>query len=45
VLAIEWAGKLDGDARLAPERSIVVRLAHSGGDERTVRLESTKYEV
>ena len=38
VLAIEWAGKLDSDARLAPARSIVVRLAHAGGDERRISI-------
>jgi tRNA threonylcarbamoyladenosine biosynthesis protein TsaE len=38
VLAIEWADKLDGNARLAPVRSILVRLAHSGGDERDITI-------
>ena len=38
VLAIEWAEKLDGDARLAPLRSIVVRIAHAGDDERTIDI-------
>jgi tRNA threonylcarbamoyladenosine biosynthesis protein TsaE len=38
VLAIEWADKLDGDARWAAVRSIVVRLAHSGGDERDITI-------
>lgn len=38
VLAIEWADKLDSDARLAPARSIVVRLAHAGGDERRITM-------
>jgi tRNA threonylcarbamoyladenosine biosynthesis protein TsaE len=38
VLAIEWAEKLDGAARLAPARSIVVRLAHSGGNERHITI-------
>jgi tRNA threonylcarbamoyladenosine biosynthesis protein TsaE len=38
VLAIEWAEKLDGDAQLAPSRSIVVRIAHAGDDERTIDI-------
>jgi tRNA threonylcarbamoyladenosine biosynthesis protein TsaE len=38
VLAIEWAEKLDGDARRAPLRSIVVRIAHAGDDERTIDI-------
>jgi tRNA threonylcarbamoyladenosine biosynthesis protein TsaE len=38
VLAIEWAEKLDRDARLAPLRSIVVRIAHAGDDERTIDI-------
>jgi tRNA threonylcarbamoyladenosine biosynthesis protein TsaE len=45
VLAIEWADKLDSGARLAPARSIAVRLAHAGGEQRTIRVESTQYEV
>jgi tRNA threonylcarbamoyladenosine biosynthesis protein TsaE len=38
VLAIEWAEKLDGDARLAPVRSIVVRIAHGGDNERIIEI-------
>jgi tRNA threonylcarbamoyladenosine biosynthesis protein TsaE len=46
VLAIEWAEKLGGDARLTPLRSIVVRIAHAGESERRIGIEaSTKYEV
>ena len=38
VLAIEWAEKLDADARLKPSRYLTVRIAHNEGDARTITL-------
>ena len=41
VLAIEWAEKLAGDARLRPSRyedAIEVRIQHGDGDSRTITL-------
>ena len=40
VLAIEWAEKLDGEARLKPSQYVEVRIAHEEADVRriTVRL-------
>ena len=40
VLAIEWAEKLDGEARLEPSEYVEVRIAHEEADVRriTVRL-------
>jgi tRNA A37 threonylcarbamoyladenosine biosynthesis protein TsaE len=41
VLAIEWAEKLRGFARLKPSRSeqiVEVRLTHGDGDARTIEL-------
>jgi tRNA threonylcarbamoyladenosine biosynthesis protein TsaE len=38
VLAIEWAEKLDADARLKPSRYITVRLAHREADVRTITV-------
>jgi len=41
VLAIEWAEKLAGDARLGPSRdegAIEVRIQHADGDSRTITL-------
>jgi tRNA threonylcarbamoyl adenosine modification protein YjeE len=37
VLAIEWAEKLTGDARLTPSRYIV-RIQHGAGDVRTIEI-------
>ncbi|HJZ73562.1 MAG TPA: tRNA (adenosine(37)-N6)-threonylcarbamoyltransferase complex ATPase subunit type 1 TsaE [Vicinamibacterales bacterium] len=39
VLAIEWAEKLNGDARLMPSRYVEVRIGHGEGDARTVAVE------
>lgn len=47
VLAIEWAEKLDGGARLKPSRYVEVRIAHDAADNRriTVRLKpDTRHE-
>jgi tRNA threonylcarbamoyladenosine biosynthesis protein TsaE len=41
VLAIEWAEKLEGSARLKPSRSepiVLVRLTHGDGDVRTIEI-------
>ena len=38
VLAIEWAEKLDADARLKPSRYITVRIEHGEDDTRTITL-------
>jgi tRNA threonylcarbamoyladenosine biosynthesis protein TsaE len=38
VLAIEWAEKLDADARLKPSRYIGVRLEHGEGDVREIEI-------
>jgi len=41
VLAIEWAEKLTGDARLKPSRyedAVVVRIQHGDGDSRTISI-------
>jgi tRNA threonylcarbamoyladenosine biosynthesis protein TsaE len=43
VLAIEWAEKLMGDARLKPSRyedTVVVRIQHGDGDARTIAISS-----
>jgi tRNA threonylcarbamoyladenosine biosynthesis protein TsaE len=43
VLAIEWAEKLDADARLKPSRylnPVAVRIAHGDGDTRTIEIEA-----
>jgi tRNA threonylcarbamoyladenosine biosynthesis protein TsaE len=45
VLAIEWAEKLTGDARLKPSRyrdAVVVRLEHTRDNERRLTVESKK---
>jgi tRNA threonylcarbamoyladenosine biosynthesis protein TsaE len=39
VLAIEWAEKLDAQARLKPSRYLAVRIAHGDGDARTITLQ------
>jgi tRNA threonylcarbamoyladenosine biosynthesis protein TsaE len=41
VLAIEWAERLPQP----PHDAVRVRMEHAGEDERTVTVESTKYEV
>src|SRR3954447_7154904 len=41
VLAIEWAERLP----YSPPASVRVSIAHAGESERTVTVESTKYEV
>ena len=41
VLAIEWAERLDDDARLKPSRSetvVSVRIEHAEGDQRTIEI-------
>ena len=38
VLAIEWAEKLAGDARLKGSRSIAVRIAQREGDRRDIEI-------
>ena len=41
VLTIEWAEKLEADARLKPSRSekiVEVRLSHGNGDLRTIEI-------
>ena len=43
VLAIEWAEKLNGDARLKPSRSsktVSIRIQHGDGDMRTIVIEN-----
>jgi tRNA threonylcarbamoyladenosine biosynthesis protein TsaE len=46
VLAIEWAEKLDADARLKPSRYdeasryVTVGIAHGDGDEREIKIET-----
>src|SRR5256885_661799 len=43
VLAIEWADKLTGDARLTPapcEHSVRVRIEHREGDSRMIRIDN-----
>ncbi len=45
VLAIEWAEKLEGSARLRPSRygdAIRVRIEHGDGDARTITLSSSR---
>jgi len=44
VLAIEWAEKLDDDARLKPSRSFDVRIDHGDGDTRTVTVQRAPRE-
>ena len=39
VLAIEWAEKLSGNARLQGARSITVRMEHGGGDARHLAIQ------
>jgi len=39
VLAIEWADKLDTDARLKPSRYLTVQIEHGEGDARTITLQ------
>lgn len=38
VLAIEWAEKLDTDARLKPSRYLTVQIEHGEGDSRTIAI-------
>lgn len=48
VLAIEWAEKLEGGARLKPSRDdepVVVRIEHGEGDARTISLINTEPPV
>jgi len=40
ILAIEWAEKLDGAARLDPSRYVEVRIAHGAGDVRDIDVRS-----
>ena len=38
VLAIEWAEKLDHDARTAPLHHVAVRIQHGDGDRRLLTV-------